>query len=155
VFVDAPAHHVFDAIARLRLAAVQFSGTETPEFCAKMPVPVLKAIHVGPDFTWDAVEAYRGSTAAVLLDTAVGDKRGGTGKAFAWSSVAPVPDGLTVFLAGGLNPVNVGTAIGEIHPFAVDVSSGVEERLRHKDPDKVHAFVAAVRATDHQRLTRS
>ncbi len=150
VFVDAAPRHVFDAIARLRLAAVQFSGTETPEDCSRMPVPVLKAVHVGPDFSWADAEAYRGCVSAILLDTAVGDKRGGTGRAFAWSTVAPVPDGLTVFLAGGLNPINVATAIGEIRPFAVDVSSGVEERLRHKDPDKMHAFVAAVRAADER-----
>jgi phosphoribosylanthranilate isomerase len=150
VFVDAAPHHVFDAIARLRLAAVQFSGRETPEHCSRMPVPVLKAVHVGPDFSWADAEVYRECVSAILLDTAVGDKRGGTGRSFAWSTVAPVPDGLTVFLAGGLNPVNVGTAIGEIRPFAVDVSSGVEERLRHKDPDKMHAFVAAVRAADER-----
>ncbi len=150
VFVDAPAEHVFHAIARLRLAAVQFSGSETPEQCALMPVPVLKAVHVGPDFSWDMAERYRSAASAVLLDTAIGDKRGGTGRQFAWSKVAPVPDGLTVFLAGGLNPVNVGTAIGEIRPFAVDVSSGVEERLRHKDAEKMHAFVAAVRAADER-----
>ncbi len=150
VFVDAPAEHVFHAIARLRLAAVQFSGDETPEHCSRMPVPVVKAVHVGPDFSWDLAEAYRGCTAAVLLDTAAGTQRGGTGRPFAWTNVAPIPDGMTVFLAGGLNPVNVGTAIGEIRPFAVDVSSGVEERLRHKDPDKMHAFVAAVRAADER-----
>ena len=150
VFVDAPADHVFHAIARLRLAAVQFSGKETPDECVRMSVPVLKAVHVGSDFSWEDAEVYRTAASAILLDTAVGDKRGGTGRAFAWSEVAPVPDGLTVFLAGGLNPVNVGTAIGEIRPFAVDVSSGVEERLRHKDPDKMHAFVAAVRAVDEK-----
>ncbi len=150
VFVDAPAAHVFHAIASLRLSAVQFSGDETPDDCVKMPVPVLKALHVRPGFAWDDAEPYRSAASAVLLDNAVGDKRGGTGRTFPWSAVAPTPDGLTVYLAGGLNPVNVGTAISELRPFAVDVSSGVEETLRHKDPAKMHAFVAAVRAADER-----
>ena len=115
-----------------------------------MPVPSSRRSTSGPTSRGTIAEAYRHCAAAVLLDTAGGGQARRDGRAFAWSTVAPVPDGLTVFLAGGLNPVNVGTAIGEIRPFAVDVSSGVEERLRHKDADKMHAFVAAVRAADQK-----
>jgi phosphoribosylanthranilate isomerase len=51
-----------------------------------------------------------------------------------------------VILSGGLNPDNVGEAIAAVRPFAVDVASGVETTPGHKDPDKLLAFVAAVRA---------
>lgn len=150
VFVDAPADLVGEAVVRLRLSAVQFSGTETPEACANAPVPLLKAIHVGAGFSWDEVEPYRGRAAAILLDTASGAVRGGTGRTFEWSSVTPLPDGLTVFLAGGLDPGNVGDAVRAVRPFAVDVSSGVEMSPGRKDADKVRAFLAAVRAADER-----
>ena len=53
------------------------------------------------------------------------------------------------FLAGGLTPENVGRAVGELHPYAVDVSSGVETN-RKKDRDKMAAFVAAVRKEEER-----
>jgi phosphoribosylanthranilate isomerase len=62
--------------------------------------------------------------------------------------MAKLPDWVPVIVAGGLTPVNVGSAIRALRPFAVDVSSGVEERLRDKDRMKLNAFVAAVRAAD-------
>jgi phosphoribosylanthranilate isomerase len=148
VFVDAPDGFVRDAIARLSLTAVQFHGAESPTFCASMPVPVIKAMRVGDCFDPAAIEPYRGSIAAILLDTLVPGVDGGSGKAFAWERVAVMPAWAPVIVAGGLTPVNVGSAIRALRPFAVDVSSGVEERLRHKDPMKLNAFVAAVRAAD-------
>jgi phosphoribosylanthranilate isomerase len=59
-----------------------------------------------------------------------------------------MPAWAPVMVAGGLTPVNVGSAIRALHPLAVDVSTGVEERVRHKDRMKLNAFVAAVRAAD-------
>ncbi len=148
VFVDAPDGFVREAIARLSLTAVQFHGSESPTFCGSMPIPVIKAMRVGDSFDPAAIEPYHGSIAAVLLDTLVPGVDGGSGKAFAWERVAAMPAWAPVIVAGGLTPVNVGSAIRALRPFAVDVSSGVEERLRHKDPMKLNAFVAAVRAAD-------
>ncbi|MBW6468325.1 MAG: phosphoribosylanthranilate isomerase [Coriobacteriia bacterium] len=150
VFVDAPADYVERAVAKLDLVAVQFHGSEEPERCAAAPVPVIKAVRVGPDFDAAALDRYRGTVAALLFDTYVEGMDGGTGRTFPWEKAAPLPSWAPVIVAGGLNPVNVGGAIRALAPFGVDVSSGVEERLRHKDRMKLHAFVAAVRAADEE-----
>jgi phosphoribosylanthranilate isomerase len=93
-----------------------------------------------------------------LLDTFVldsGDMRqpGGTGKTFDWKRAMPIAEsirqaGVKLVMAGGLTPENVGDAIGTLHPWGVDVASGVEARPGKKDPEKVRAFVRAVREID-------
>lgn len=95
-----------------------------------------------------------------LLDTFVldsGDLRqpGGTGKAFDWKRAVPMAEGmrmggLKLVVAGGLNPNNVGEAMGILHPWGVDVVSGVEASPGKKDRDKVRAFVRAVREYDRK-----
>lgn len=153
VFVDAPEDFVAEAIERLGLAAVQYHGGETPERCAACPVPVVKAFRVREGFTTERIEPYRGSVDAVLLDTYVEGTNGGTGRAFAWERFGEsVPDFAPVIVAGGLNPVNVGAAIAALRPYAVDVSSGVEELPGVKDSLKVEAFVEAVRCADAERV---
>ena len=69
---------------------------------------------------------------------------GGTGEAFDWSLI-PVGLSKPIILAGGLNPANVGAAIGQVRPYAVDVSGGVEQGKGIKDHDKIRAFMQAVR----------
>lgn len=153
VFVNASAEQIAEAIATARLSAIQLAGDETPEFCASMPVPVVKVLRVGQGFSWDDAEPYQGTIAAALLDTGVAGSRGGSGVAFDWPSVPAPPRWLPVIVAGGLNPGNVAAAVTVLRPFAVDVSSGVEAAPRVKDPVKVSAFVAAVRAAD-ERIRR-
>lgn len=148
VFVNSPAEDVADAAERLRLSAVQLHGDETPEFCAAMPVPVFKAFRVGGAFSTADIEAYRGAVDAVLLDTLVAGEAGGTGRAFAWADLGDVPEVAPLIVAGGLTTGNVGSAVRALHPFAVDVSSGVESAPRRKDPDRIAAFIAAVWAAD-------
>jgi phosphoribosylanthranilate isomerase len=79
----------------------------------------------------------------------VKDVVGGTGESFAWDP-ALMPTEMPVLLAGGLVPDNVGAAIRAMRPHAVDVSSGVEGRVRVKDPALVEDFLAAVRAADEE-----
>ncbi len=71
----------------------------------------------------------------------------GTGVPFDWSAARDVAHRTQLVLAGGLNPDNVGGAIAGIHPFGVDVSSGVEQRRGIKSPEKIARFVRAVRAS--------
>lgn len=151
VFVDADPAFVSEAARRLKLTVLQFHGDETPADCAAAPLPVIKALHVrdGADLRADFA-AYRGAASAFLLDTFVRGERGGTGVTFAWHELPAVPGWANVIVAGGLTPVNVGAAVRALKPFAVDVSSGVEERRRHKDHQKLQAFVAAVRAADEE-----
>lgn len=151
VFVNAHADEVWEAVARLGLSAVQFHGDEAPETCAASPVPVIKALRVGPDFNAAGVDAYRGVVSALLLDTFVPGEQGGTGTAFDWYDVAGrLPRWAPVVLAGGLGPANVGSAIRALAPYAVDVSSGVESAPGIKDHRSIEAFVAAVCAADEE-----
>jgi len=148
VFVDAPSEFVEAAVRGAGLSAVQFHGSETPAQCGKAPAPVIKTVRVGTEFDIEALEPFRGQASAVLLDKLDPQRHGGTGKTFSWRTIAELPEWAPTVLAGGLDPVNVGVAISMVHPFAVDVSSGVEERPGHKDAHRMAAFVAAVRAAD-------
>jgi phosphoribosylanthranilate isomerase len=149
VFADATAGEVSEAVAHLGLAAVQFHSDEPPETCAAAPAPVIKVLSVGPDTDIAALERYRGSVAALLLDTQVAGERGGTGVAFDWYDVAGrLPSWAPVILAGGLAPHNVAEAIRVLRPYAVDVCSGVEASPGIKDHALIDSFCAAVRAAD-------
>jgi len=149
VFVDADPAFVAEAVKRLGLTTVQFHGSETPEMCALASAPVVKVIRVGTDFALSETEPFRGTVTAFLLDTLDTRKAGGTGRTFDWHVISRNrPGGVSLYLAGGLTPLNVAEAIRIVRPFAVDVSSGVEERPGHKDRLKVQAFMAAVRAAD-------
>lgn len=152
VFIDAEPAFIVEAVRVLHLTAVQLHGDETPEVCACSPVPVVKAFRVGGPTDVEAIEAYRGSIGAALLDAWVSHARGGTGVAFDWLAVRDsLPSWLPVVVAGGLRADNVGTAIRALRPFAVDVSSGVEAAPGAKDARKVKEFIAAVRAADEER----
>jgi phosphoribosylanthranilate isomerase len=90
--------------------------------------------------------------AGILLDSGTPEERGGTGKTFAWgeahSFVSAVQTVHHVVIAGGLTPANVGWAVDCLKPWGVDVASGVEAQPGKKDPEKVRAFVKAVREMD-------
>jgi phosphoribosylanthranilate isomerase len=149
VFVDAHADEVREAVSLLGLTAVQFHGDESPEACEAAPVPVIKALRVGPGFDPSSAEAYRGAVSALLLDTLAAGERGGTGVAFDWYDVAGgLPTWAPVILAGGLAPGNVAEAVRVLRPFAVDVSSGVERQPGIKHHRLIGSFIAAVRAAD-------
>lgn len=145
VFVDPTWERVTEAVQRCGLDTVQLHGTETPEFCARIPVKVIKAFRVRGPETLRAAEAYRGL--AWLLDSHVPGQPGGTGVTFNWDlareAVALNPH---IILAGGLTAANVMAAIRRVQPFAVDVSSGVESAPGRKDTVKMREFVAAARS---------
>jgi phosphoribosylanthranilate isomerase len=94
-----------------------------------------------------------GTHNTVVLDSGSARQPGGTGHAFDWEKAKPVIESIKrnqgkVVVAGGLNSENVSEAIEILKPFGVDVASGVEARPGKKDPDKVRAFVRAVREMD-------
>jgi phosphoribosylanthranilate isomerase len=82
-----------------------------------------------------------------LIDSKVKDSYGGTGQKYDWQSVSTIAARFPVFIAGGLTPDNVGTLIKEIHPWGVDVSTGVETSGQ-KDETKIRAFIEAVRKSE-------
>jgi phosphoribosylanthranilate isomerase len=90
---------------------------------------------------------------ALFLDSGNMANPGGTGKPFDWKKAVPIADQMRkgpfkLVVAGGLNPSNLSEAIAVLHPWGVDVSSGVEARPGKKDPEKVRAFIRAVREAD-------
>jgi phosphoribosylanthranilate isomerase len=93
-----------------------------------------------------------GVISGVLLDSSTAQRRGGTGEAFDWERVQPCAGIINsiskLIVAGGLHPGNVQEAIHLLHPWGVDVSTGVEREPGKKDPRKVRAFIRAVRAME-------
>jgi phosphoribosylanthranilate isomerase len=130
----------------------QFSGDESPETCAALTNgrPYFKVFHVRnhDEKTLARLpEAYPGATA--LFDSAAGGKRGGTGMTFAWHLLGEVGKQRHIVVAGGLTPENVGACVSSLHPYAVDVRSGIES-AGVKDEKKMRAFVRAVREANAQ-----
>jgi phosphoribosylanthranilate isomerase len=84
-----------------------------------------------------------------MLDSWSRDQRGGTGRTWPWEAARALIRTRHVFVAGGLEPGNVGTVVREFRPFGVDVSSGVESAVRVKSPAKIEAFIRAVRLAEN------
>ncbi len=124
------------------LDAIQLHGDESPEEVASMRLPVIKAFRVGSELNEPV--GY-GVAYWYLFDAASAAGLGGTGTRFDWSLVRDLSEDKQFFLAGGLTPENVAEAIRVVHPFGVDVSSGVESALGIKDHEKVRRFIEEVR----------
>jgi phosphoribosylanthranilate isomerase len=159
LFVNAAAADIAAACALLPTALLQFHGDETPETCLQAGRPFMRAARIPLDDTspaggtaFDLVKYAQDFKAAqaLLLDAHV-EGYGGGGKTFNWSLLPPSVSAHLV-LSGGLTPANVTDGILQVRPrcktLAVDVSSGVEVSKGIKSADKIHQFVAAVRAAD-------
>jgi phosphoribosylanthranilate isomerase len=148
VFVNEEASVVQDIVQYCGLTLVQLHGAETPAYCREMTCRVLKAFRVGPHTTPGELAAYEEVVNGFLLDTFHERMAGGTGRTFDWDLMARLNPPGPVILAGGLTPANVGQAVRELRPFAVDCNSGVEIKPGRKDLDKVRQVVDAVRQAD-------
>jgi phosphoribosylanthranilate isomerase len=159
LFVNEFATQIAAACARLPTALLQFHGDETPETCLAAGRPFMRAARIPLDenpadggAVFDLVKYAIDFKAAqaILLDAHV-DGFGGGGKTFNWSLLPPSVNAHLV-LSGGLTPANVTDGILQVRPrcktLAVDVSSGVEISKGIKSADRIHHFVAAVRAAD-------
>lgn len=131
-------------------AVLQLHGEEPPEYLewlkSEGPWALWKALRVrGPEDVARGIDLFGTVADGLLLDGWHPRQRGGTGTVFSWGEMKEVrggiPPGLTLVLAGGLTPQNVGEAIHELDPDVVDVSSGVESSPRIKDPEKTEAFI--------------
>jgi phosphoribosylanthranilate isomerase len=143
VFLNASTEEVEALIRSARLDAVQLHGEESPEYCRRLPCKVIKRFNTlendRPGTLHQRMQQY--AVAAYLLDPGAG-----SGRTFRWEMARGLPGPLIV--SGGLTPEIVGDAIRLLRPFAVDVSSGVESGPGRKDPEKVRAFLRAVRCAD-------
>jgi phosphoribosylanthranilate isomerase len=148
LFVDPDPAFVEEVVATVPLGLLQFHGDETPEQCERFGLPYIKAVRMRPGVDLlEYARRFRGRSRGLLLDAFVSGTQGGTGTRFDWGLVPsdmPVP----VVLSGGLDPDNVGAAIHQVRPAAVDVSSGVEAAKGIKDPQRILRFMAGVRNAD-------
>jgi phosphoribosylanthranilate isomerase len=150
VFVDAPLDEVAGAAEAIGLTHLQLHGDEGPAYCSaaaqRTGCRVIKAVRVASGADIQAVERFH--TDLHLLDAAAGRLRGGSGQAWDWALAARRHSRVPVILSGGLHAGNVAEGIEAVRPWAVDVASGTEASPGVKDPAKVEAFLAAVRAAD-------
>jgi len=148
VFLDQPIAEVNELARYCGLNAVQLHGDESPEYCAGVQPRVIKVFRMKPGLNKTVLAAYDQVAAAFLFDTYHQNMAGGTGQPFAWELLADLAPARPVILAGGLNPENVGAAIRAVHPFAVDLNSGVEFAPGRKDPARVREAIAQAAMAD-------
>jgi phosphoribosylanthranilate isomerase len=149
LFVNASPHELRCAADAIPQALLQFHGDETPEQCAAVARPYLRAARMAPGFDLLDFAARFASAQALLLDTFVSGY-GGSGEVFDWSQIPPIVP-LPVVLSGGLNPANVTDGVLSVRPWAVDVSSGVEISKGVKSGPLMRRFCKAVRDADERR----
>ena len=158
LFVDPQPADVHALLDALPIDLLQFHGTEDPDLCRAFARPYLKAVHMKDGVDLLEYASLYDDAAGLLFDTYREGDPGGTGVTFDWSRLTqavqqrlPAP----VILSGGLDAANVGDAIRMVRPWAVDVSSGVEERAAdgtvrkgRKDAARLAAFIEGVRNAD-------
>ena len=147
LFMNPHGSEVLDAVRWLRPTMLQFHGNENDAFCRSFGLPFLKTLPMGAGSEDPQAAAKRyPSAVAFLLDGHGPGQTGGRGQGYDWSQTPRL--GRSIFLAGGLGAGNIGAAIREIRPYAVDVSSGIENSPGHKDGEKMQQFLDEVRRAD-------
>jgi phosphoribosylanthranilate isomerase len=150
VFVDAPGAEVERIAGRVGLDLVQFSGSEGPDEVAPFAGRAIKAFRSGGMPSGEELDAY-GALWGVLIDAPHARLYGGTGIAWDYGSLAGSVGGLgefsgrRLFLAGGLGPDNVRSAVAAARPWAVDVCSRVESAPGIKDLELLRRLFQEVR----------
>ena len=145
VFVNEGLTIVRNMMDQCGLALAQLHGDETPSYCETLGRPVLKGIRLKDRSTFLSLAEYKGRAGVrgFVIDTFSESEYGGTGKVADWDLALEAAEAAPILLAGGLTPDNVQEAIQKVHPYGVDVSSGVEASPGKKDRTKVKAFIQA------------
>ncbi|HJO05236.1 MAG TPA: phosphoribosylanthranilate isomerase [Acidobacteriota bacterium] len=146
VFVDPDPIEIAAIVDRVGVDFVQLSGDESPEMPSCLPRHAFKALRLDDQTTGEQAMqlADRYPDCSLLIDAAVAGAYGGTGLQANWSAAAALAQRQRIMLAGGLTPQTVAAAVEQVGPWAVDVSSGVESRPGHKDPQLICAFARAL-----------
>ena len=151
LFVDPTNEYLEHVVSQVPLDLIQLHGDETPERVAEIraafSMPVMKAIKVSSAADLDAIDAYAAVADRLLFDAKppakVAALPGGNGIAFDWTILTGRTWSKPWMLSGGLTADNVAEAIAVSGAQSIDVSSGVEDRPGHKDPDLIRGFLKA------------
>ncbi len=154
VFVNESLPRIAAVSEQVGLSMIQLHGDEGPSFCAEVArrtgAKVVKAVQIAGAGDVRGLERYHVdfhlADATARPGTGGQRLRGGTGATFDWSLLAARRSATPLILSGGLTPENVAEAIETVHPYAVDVASGVEQAPGRKDEAKLRALFAAVAA---------
>jgi len=139
LFMDQDESEVGRVLERVPLNLLQFHGQEEAAYCRSFGLPYIKALPMGSAPSLARAEKAYADAAGLLLDSHRDGQAGGTGQTFDWAQIPPL--GLPLILAGGLTPANVRQAVRRVRPWAVDVSSGVEDAPGVKNMDMMRKFI--------------
>lgn len=139
LFMDQGAAAIADVLKNVPLSLLQFHGSENAGFCRQFGLPYIKALSIADGDALSRAEQDYFDAAGLLLDSHAPGGTGGTGEVFDWAQIPEIR--LPLVLAGGLTPENVRLAVQQVKPWAVDVSSGVEDAPGQKSAAKMHAFI--------------
>jgi len=129
------------------LDLLQLHGNESVSTCSGLPPRVIKAFRVQGEKSLSEIADYKGHVRAILLDAYQKGLNGGTGKTFDWHlAVKSKETGIPMILSGGLGPENIREALERVNPFAIDISSGVEEKPGIKNHGLMQIFMETVGA---------
>lgn len=145
VFVNALLSEINQILKTVPIKLIQLHGDESWDYCRQIPLPVLKVFRVKNGFDLSIIKKYK--TSGFLLDTYHDQSYGGTGKTFNWNIAKEAKKYGPIVVSGGLNSRNVRETVEFVHPYAVDVCSGVEAEPGKKDSEKLKAFFQEVRKT--------
>lgn len=145
VFVNEDKKNIEKVITHAGINTIQLHGDEPPDAC-NLSRAVIKAIRVKSIDNLEIISKYKNKVSAFLLDTYTPEIFGGTGQIFNWDIAIEAKQFGRIILAGGLTPENIEQAIHRVHPYAVDVSSGVEAEKGRKDHRKMKLFIERAKA---------
>ena len=149
VFVNASVSEIRATLETCGLNLAQLHGNETSEMVQALYGKAFKAFRGVPE----SVNGFaREEAPAILVDASIKGAYGGTGVTADWNGAAELAKYYPILLAGGLTPENVTEAVRRVHPWGVDVASGVESSPGVKDVNKMKAFVQAVKRLETQDL---
>ena len=147
VFVDESREAILNTADEAGIDVLQLHGDEPPEACL-LPRRVIKGIRVKSLESLEPLSGYQNIVSAFLLDAYAPNILGGTGQVFNWEIAIEAKKFGRIILAGGLTPENISEAIRRVHPYAIDVSSGVELEKGKKDHRKMRLFIERARSAE-------
>lgn len=149
VFVNEKIDVVEKIIDTCSLNILQFHGQENPSYCSYFKKKfkqqkIIKVFSIEDKNSLNNISLYSGKIDAILLDTFIQGKSGGTGKTFDWNIALLAKKYGQIILSGGLNSDNIKTAIKKVSPYAIDVNSGIEKSPGIKDHQKMEKFIKKI-----------